>query len=266
MLDRPHRRAAADGQDRAGHRRRRCRPARRRRLRPPTTSPRPSGPRTSTPSRAPCRSRCRRARCSLGFAAKGCGMISPNMATMLCFVTCDAAVRADDWTRLLHEAVDGSFNLITVDGQESTNDTVLGFCNGASGVKPGEEGLALLGAGARRRAALRSPCPSSPTARAPHARCGSRSPARPTRAKAEAVARAVANSPLVKTAFYGRDANWGRIMQAIGQALGREGRHAPAGRHRLRGRADRRARGSRRSWTTSSRAGSTRSCTSPRST
>ena len=93
----------------------------------------------------------------LGFAAKGCGMISPNMATMLCFVTCDAEVDEAAWAELLHGAVDTSFNLITVDGQESTNDMVLGLCNGASGVKPGEEGLARLGQAHGGRAALARP-------------------------------------------------------------------------------------------------------------
>ena len=161
----------------------------------------------------------------LGFSAKGCGMISPNMATMLCFVTCDAVVPAAAWTELLRVAVAGSFNRITVDGQESTNDTVIGLCNGASGVEPGEAGLALLGEALD--AALLSLAlsivadgeGSTHTVRLAVTGAGSVG-------QAEAVARAVANSPLVKTAFYGRDANWGRIMQAIGQALGREGRQA----------------------------------------
>jgi len=161
----------------------------------------------------------------LGFAAKGCGMISPNMATMLCFVTCDAMVDATAWARLLHGAVDASFNMITVDGQESTNDTVLGLCNGASGVRLGEEGLARLGQALE--AALLSLALSivadgeGSTHTMKLTVTGAEDPAR-----AQGVARAVANSPLVKTAFYGRDANWGRIMQAIGQALGREGRQA----------------------------------------
>ncbi len=165
----------------------------------------------------------------LGFAAKGCGMISPNMATMLCFVTCDAVVSGDEWTTLLHKAVDRSFNRITVDGQESTNDTVLGFCNGASSVEPGEEGLAMLGEALD--AALLALAVSIVSDGEGSTRTmkltvtGARD-----QKGAEAVARAVANSPLVKTAFYGRDANWGRIMQAIGQALGREGHtHLPAG-------------------------------------
>ncbi len=161
----------------------------------------------------------------LGFAAKGCGMISPNMATMLCFVTCDAAIGEADWAELLHAGVDASFNRITVDGQESTNDMVVGLCNGASGVKPGGESLARLGE--VLQAALLSLAVSIVADGEGSTRTmrldvtGARD-----RGEAESVARAVANSPLVKTAFYGRDANWGRIMQAIGQALGRGGREA----------------------------------------
>ena len=164
----------------------------------------------------------------VGFAAKGCGMISPNMATMLCFVTCDAAVSEADWTRLMHDAVDRSFNLITVDGQESTNDTVLGLCNGASGVRPGEEGLARLAQAldaALLALALSIVADGEGSTRTMKLTVTGAKDA----ARAQAVARAVANSPLVKTAFYGRDANWGRIMQAIGQALGRDGHeHLPA--------------------------------------
>ena len=164
----------------------------------------------------------------LGFAAKGCGMISPNMATMLCFVTCDAVVDGAGWTELLHGAVDGSFNRITVDGQESTNDTVLGLCNGASGIKPGEEGLARLGRAldaALLALALSIVADGEGSTRTMKLTVtGAKDEGR-----AEAVARAVANSPLVKTAFFGRDPNWGRIMQAIGQALGRDGHdHLPA--------------------------------------
>jgi glutamate N-acetyltransferase/amino-acid N-acetyltransferase len=164
----------------------------------------------------------------LGFAAKGCGMISPNMATMLCFVTCDAQVDGAAWTGLLHGAVDRSFNRITVDGQESTNDTVLGLCNGASGIAPGEEGLARLGHAldaALLALALSIVADGEGSTRTMKLTVtGAKDEGR-----AEAVARAVANSPLVKTAFFGRDPNWGRIMQAIGQALGRDGRdHLPA--------------------------------------
>lgn len=164
----------------------------------------------------------------LGFAAKGCGMISPNMATMLCFVTCDAVVDGAVWTKLVHGAVDRSFNLITVDGQESTNDTVLGFCNGASGVKPGEDGLERLGQAldaALLALAISIVADGEGSTRTMKLTVTGAE----DEARAIAVARAVANSPLVKTAFYGRDPNWGRIMQAIGQALGRDGHeHLPA--------------------------------------
>jgi glutamate N-acetyltransferase/amino-acid N-acetyltransferase len=161
----------------------------------------------------------------VGLAAKGCGMISPAMATMLCFVTCDAVVTAEAWGELMHAAVAASFNRITVDGQESTNDMALGFCNGASGVEPGAAGLAELGEALK--AALLALAVSIVADGEGSTRTmrltvtGARDGG-----GAEAVARAVANSPLVKTAFYGRDANWGRIMQAIGQALGRDGHRA----------------------------------------
>jgi len=161
----------------------------------------------------------------LGFAAKGCGMISPNMATMLCFVTCDAVVGEAVWAELLHAAVAGSFNRITVDGQESTNDTVLGLCNGASGVEPGEVGLARLGHAldaALLALAISIVADGEGSTRTMRLTVTGAT----DQGRAEAVARAVANSPLVKTAFYGRDANWGRIMQAIGQALGRDGHQA----------------------------------------
>ena len=161
----------------------------------------------------------------LGFSAKGCGMISPNMATMLCFATCDAELDEAAWAEMLHAAVRASFNRITVDGQESTNDTVIGLCNGASGVRPGEDGRAVLAEALS--AALLSLAISIVADGEGSTRTmqlivsGAHS-----HEQAESVARAVANSPLVKTAFYGRDPNWGRIMQAIGQALGRHGHTA----------------------------------------
>jgi glutamate N-acetyltransferase/amino-acid N-acetyltransferase len=141
--------------------------------------------------------------------AKGAGMIEPGMATMLCFVQTDAHVTSP--AKELRAAVSQSFERITVDGQMSTNDTVVLQSGGESG-KPLPEGLleaALLqlaiaivadGEGATRvgRALVKG------AASAP---------------EAELVARAIANSPLVKTALYGRDSNWGRIAQAAGMAL-----------------------------------------------
>jgi glutamate N-acetyltransferase/amino-acid N-acetyltransferase len=144
--------------------------------------------------------------------AKGAGMIEPRMATMLCFVQTDAAV--DDPAGELRAAVDASFNRITVDGQMSTNDCVLLQATGAAG-KPLPAGLltAILtqlaieivrdGEGAARAARITVEEAATP-------------------AEAERVARAIANSPLVKTALYGRDPNWGRIAQAAGAALAGE--------------------------------------------
>lgn len=141
--------------------------------------------------------------------AKGAGMIEPGFATMLCFIQTDAVV--PDPERVLRGAVAGSFERITVDGQMSTNDTVLLQASGVSG-RPlpaalleavlVQLALAIVadGEGASRvgRIAVRAAA---------------------TGEEAERVARAIANSPLVKTALYGHDPNWGRIAQAAGQAL-----------------------------------------------
>jgi glutamate N-acetyltransferase/amino-acid N-acetyltransferase len=162
----------------------------------------------------------------LGFAAKGAGMISPHMATMLCFVTCDALVAAPDWARLVAAAVGRSFNRISVDGQESTNDTVLAFSNGASGVRPGARGLELLGqaldAALLALAVAIVADGEGATKVVRLAVSGARD-----EPEAEAVARAIADSPLVKAAFYGEDPNWGRVVQAAGQALAARGEAAP---------------------------------------
>jgi glutamate N-acetyltransferase/amino-acid N-acetyltransferase len=164
----------------------------------------------------------------LGAAAKGCGMISPRMATMLAFVTCDAEVPSEAWQALLRTAVADSFNRITVDGQESTNDMVLALANGASGVRLDDGGLEQLSA------ALDALLLSLAVAMVADGEGASKTvrlsvDGARDEGEAERVARAVADSPLVKTAFYGRDANWGRIVQAVGQALGRGAGQAAAG-------------------------------------
>jgi glutamate N-acetyltransferase/amino-acid N-acetyltransferase len=146
---------------------------------------------------------------TLSAQAKGAGMIEPNMATMLCFVQTDAVV--EDADALLRAAVEGSFNRITVDGQMSTNDTVLLQASGASG-EPLPEGLleAVL-----MQLAIEIVRDGEGAARAARVEVGEAA----TEAEAERVARAIANSPLVKTALFGRDPNWGRIAQAAGAAL-----------------------------------------------
>jgi glutamate N-acetyltransferase/amino-acid N-acetyltransferase len=146
---------------------------------------------------------------ALSAQAKGAGMIQPNMATMLCFVQTDAVVA--DPGAALRSAVEGSFNRITVDGQMSTNDTVLLQATGAAG-RPLPQGLleAVL-----LQLAIEIVRDGEGTARAGRIDVSGAA----DRAEAERVARAIANSPLVKTALYGRDPNWGRIAQAAGAAL-----------------------------------------------
>jgi glutamate N-acetyltransferase/amino-acid N-acetyltransferase len=149
---------------------------------------------------------------TLSAQAKGAGMIEPNMATMLCFVQTDAVV--PDADARLRAAVDASFNRITVDGQMSTNDMVLLQASGASG-QPLPEGLleAVL-----MQLAIEIVRDGEGAARAARIEVSEAA----TQDEAERVARAIANSPLVKTALFGRDPNWGRIAQAAGAALAGE--------------------------------------------
>jgi glutamate N-acetyltransferase / amino-acid N-acetyltransferase len=149
---------------------------------------------------------------TLSAQAKGAGMIEPNMATMLCFVQTDAVV--EDADPLLRSAVDASFNRITVDGQMSTNDTVLLQASGASG-QPLPEGLleAVL-----KQLAIEVVRDGEGSVRTGRIEVTGAA----TQAEAERVARAIANSPLVKTALFGRDPNWGRIAQSAGAALAGE--------------------------------------------
>lgn len=149
---------------------------------------------------------------TLSAQAKGAGMIEPNMATMLCFVQTDAVV--EDPAAALAAATEASFNRITVDGQMSTNDCVLLQATGASG-RPLPEGLLEA---ALTQLAIEIVRDGEGTVRV--ARITVREAA--SAAEAERVARAIANSPLVKTALFGRDPNWGRIAQAAGAALAGE--------------------------------------------
>ena len=144
--------------------------------------------------------------------AKGAGMIEPGMATMLCFVQTDAVI--DLPGQALCDATADSFNRISVDGQMSTNDTVVLQASGRSG-RPLPAGLLdavtldlALAIVADGEGATRI--------------CRVTVDGAFDRAEAERVARAIANSPLVKTALFGRDPNWGRILQAAGAALAGE--------------------------------------------
>jgi glutamate N-acetyltransferase / amino-acid N-acetyltransferase len=146
---------------------------------------------------------------TLSAQAKGAGMIEPKMATMLCFVQTDAIV--EDAEAALRSAVDASFHRITVDGQMSTNDTVLLQATGAT-AKPLPAGLleAVL-----TQLAIEIVADGEGAARVGRIEVSGAA----STAEAERVARAIANSPLVKTALFGRDPNWGRIAQAAGAAL-----------------------------------------------
>jgi len=149
---------------------------------------------------------------TLSAQAKGAGMMQPGFATMLCFAQTDAEV--EDVDAALRSAAAGSFERITVDGQMSTNDTVLLQATGEAGA-PLPEGLleaALL------QLAIEIVADGEGAARV--GRIGVDGAA--SAAEAERVARAIANSPLVKTALFGRDPNWGRIAQAAGMALAGE--------------------------------------------
>ncbi len=151
--------------------------------------------------------------------AKGSGMVEPDLATMLAFLITDAAATPAFLRRALREAVASSFNRVTVDGETSTSDSVLLLANGAAGnaVLRGS-----TGAGARRFAAALGEV-ATDLAR-DLARDGEGATklvtvrvagARNTR-EAERAARRIANSALVKTALFGGDPNWGRILQTLG--------------------------------------------------
>lgn len=153
----------------------------------------------------------------LAGMAKGAGMIEPNMATMLGFICTDAIVTANHLQLALSNAVEGSFNAITVDGDESTNDTVLLYANGVSGIdlNPDSDDWQTF------QAALGAICEDL-------ARKIVGDGEKITKvvevliegavdnAQAKLAARAIGNSLLVKSSWYGNDPNWGRVMDAIG--------------------------------------------------
>lgn len=155
---------------------------------------------------------------TLAACAKGAGMISPGMATMLCFIMTDASIEHSCLKKALGDAVDASFNRITVDGDMSTNDTVLMLANGlAENPRITLSSRHLKGF----RDALQEVTASLAEMIVRDGEGATKvleievSGAR-TQADAHRAARAIANSLLVKTALYGNDANWGRIMAALG--------------------------------------------------
>ena len=158
------------------------------------------------------------AKVTVAGCAKGAGMIEPKMATMLAFIVTDATVDAPDLKRTLKRALPQSFNAITVDGDMSTNDTLLLMASGAAGarvLKGRELGVfdeavtAVANALARELVRDGEGATKLVTIEVRGARSA---------ADADRVARQIANSPLVKTAFFGCDPNFGRIVMAAGKA------------------------------------------------
>lgn len=155
----------------------------------------------------------------LSAQCKGAGMISPNFATMLCFVQTDAALEPHTADLLLGVCVKRSFDRASVDGQLSTNDTAILMCSGASGVRVAPESEDELLLGEVLDALLRQLAVMMVADGEGAERIGRVIVRGGHEPSVEAAARAVANSPLVKTALHGADPNWGRIVQAVGGAL-----------------------------------------------
>jgi len=154
----------------------------------------------------------------IGAIAKGAGMINPHMATMLCFITTDAAISKAEIVAATKEAVDLSFNRITVDGDMSTNDTVIVMANGQAGNKTitrgGEGSAEFREALTEVMLELAKRIVSDGERVTKLVEVQVRGAA--SNLDAERVARAVANSKLVKCSWNGNDPNWGRILHAVG--------------------------------------------------
>ncbi|MBR8828935.1 MAG: bifunctional ornithine acetyltransferase/N-acetylglutamate synthase [Gomphosphaeria aponina SAG 52.96 = DSM 107014] len=156
----------------------------------------------------------------LGGIAKGSGMIHPNMATMLSFITCDAAVSTSLWQEMLTRAASKSFNQITVDGDTSTNDTLIALANGQSRTPA----ITEMGANAEKlEAMLTQVCQYLAKAIARDGEGATclievQVSGAPDDAAARQVAKTIVGSSLVKSAIFGRDPNWGRIAGAAGRA------------------------------------------------
>ena len=153
----------------------------------------------------------------VGGMAKGAGMIHPRLATMLAVVTTDYPLEPGEPIEFLRPAVEQSFNRISVDGECSTNDAVVLLANGASGVERSpaldEQFAAALGDVCAALAREIVADGEGTTVLLEIAVAGAESDA-----EAEAIARRIATSPLVKTAAFGRDPNWGRVLAAAGSA------------------------------------------------
>jgi glutamate N-acetyltransferase/amino-acid N-acetyltransferase len=160
---------------------------------------------------------------TLGGIAKGVGMIEPHMATMFCFLTTDAVVTAGALQTALRRGVDRSFNRITVDGDQSTSDTVAVLANGLAENAPLEPGGRGFRQFAQALEAIMSRLAQMLVADGEGATKLVSVVVRGAASRRDALlaARSVANSPLVKAALNGQDPNWGRIMMALGKSPAR---------------------------------------------
>ncbi len=159
----------------------------------------------------------------IGGVTKGSGMIHPELATMLCFLTTDAAVDLDFLKLALRKAVDISFNMVSIDGDTSTNDMVLVMANGLAGNKPTRLGEQDSRQASAFQQALDQVCIYLAKSIARDGEGASKLievtvSGAPTVAEARLAARTIVSSPLVKTAVYGSDPNWGRIVAAVGRS------------------------------------------------
>ena len=150
----------------------------------------------------------------VGGIAKGAGMVRPDMATMLAFLTTDALVDADTLAAVLGPAADVTFNSLNIDGCQSTNDTVLILASGASGVTPDERDFAQRVETVCRDLALQMAADAEGASKVVTLRIGGAA----DDASARRLGKAVADSSLVRASFYGADPNWGRIFAALGVA------------------------------------------------
>ena len=155
-----------------------------------------------------------------GAIAKGSGMIQPNMATMLCYITTDANISSQLMQKALSDIVEVSFNMISVDGDMSTNDTVLVLANGASGAAEITDGSPEYD---KFYATLKEICQELSKRIAADGEGATKFltinvSGTKTFEDAKTVAMSIAKSPLVKTAFFGEDPNWGRVICAVGYA------------------------------------------------
>jgi len=156
---------------------------------------------------------------TIGGMAKGVGMIQPDMATTLCFLTTDAAIDPPLLQATLHQAIEGSFNRVTVDGDTSTNDCAILLANGASGLRI-EEGTLEYDSFCTALASITVELAKMLVRDAEGGTKVIALTVEGAKDDEEALRAAftIANSPLVKTAFYGCQANWGRVLAAAGRA------------------------------------------------